>query len=150
MTAQFLGKCACGAIRYACDVAPAAVFHCHCRDCQRSSGAPMSTIAVVPRTGFSLLSGYPRSYAVTSNSGNTMRREFFGDCGSPLFLDLGAARPDIWIIRATSFDNPGAFEPSMHVLDRQRAAVGSRERRADVPSRQSAELSISSRGARNV
>jgi hypothetical protein len=114
MTAQFLGGCACGAIRYACDVAPAAVFHCHCRDCQRSSGAPMATVAIVPRMGFSLLSGRPRSYAVTTNSGNTMRREFCGDCGSPLFLDL-AARPDIWIIRATSFDDPGAFKPSMHV-----------------------------------
>jgi hypothetical protein len=43
-----------------------------------------------------------------------MRREFCGDCGSPLFLDLGA-RPDIWIIRATSFDDPGAFKPSMRV-----------------------------------
>src|SRR5882762_5639038 len=47
MTTQLLGGCACGAIRYACDVAPAAVFHCHCGDCQRSR---MSTVALVPRT----------------------------------------------------------------------------------------------------
>ena len=74
----------------------------------------MSTVAILPRTGFHLLSGSPRSYAVTTNAGNSMRRKFCGDCGSPLFLDLDA-RPDIWIIRATSFDDPGAFKPSMHV-----------------------------------
>jgi hypothetical protein len=50
MTTQLLGGCACGAIRYACDVAPAAVFHCHRGGCQRSSGAPMSAVALVPRT----------------------------------------------------------------------------------------------------
>ena len=44
------GGCACGAVLYVCDSEPVMVFHCHCRDCQRSSGAAMATEFAVPRT----------------------------------------------------------------------------------------------------
>jgi hypothetical protein len=43
MTVSFSGGCACGSIRYVCARAPVAMLNCHCRDCQRSSGAPLFT-----------------------------------------------------------------------------------------------------------
>jgi hypothetical protein len=33
------GDCLCGAIRYSCNAEPIIAFACHCRFCQRSSGA---------------------------------------------------------------------------------------------------------------
>ena len=47
MTALFSGGCACGSIRYVCARAPVAMLNCHCRDCQRSSGAPFASGVVV-------------------------------------------------------------------------------------------------------
>ena len=47
MTAPFSGGCACGSIRYVCARAPVAMLNCHCRDCQRSSGAPFASGVLV-------------------------------------------------------------------------------------------------------
>ena len=47
MTAPFSGGCACGSIRYVCARAPVAMLNCHCRDCQRSSGAPFASGFIV-------------------------------------------------------------------------------------------------------
>jgi len=34
------GGCLCGAVRYECGGEPQFSLQCHCRDCQRQSGAP--------------------------------------------------------------------------------------------------------------
>ena len=34
------GGCLCGAVRYECEGKPQFSLQCHCRDCQRQSGAP--------------------------------------------------------------------------------------------------------------
>lgn len=115
MTAPFQGGCVCGEIRYECAAEPIVVFHCHCRDCQRFSGGQMSTAALVPKASFQLLRGRPQSYGVTSNSGNTLKRLFCGNCGAALFTDLGTMMPDAWIIKAASLDDPSWLKPRMHI-----------------------------------
>lgn len=114
MGAPFTGGCVCGAIRYQCTAEPIAVIHCHCRDCQRSSGTQMSTVLLVPTPAFGLLKGTPRSYPFTADSGNVLHRQFCGDCGAPLFTEL-KAMPDVWVIKAGSLDNPSWLKPSMHI-----------------------------------
>jgi hypothetical protein len=47
MIAPLFGGCACGSIRYVCARAPVAMLNCHCRDCQRSSGAPFASGFIV-------------------------------------------------------------------------------------------------------
>ena len=42
------GSCLCGNVTYTCDADPIASANCHCRDCQSSSGAAFSTVAMVP------------------------------------------------------------------------------------------------------
>src|SRR5882762_1408411 len=44
----FSGGCACGAIRYESTAEPLMMLHCHCRDCQQSSGGPFSSFVIVP------------------------------------------------------------------------------------------------------
>src|SRR5437667_12391973 len=53
----FSGGCACGAIRYESTAEPVMMLHCHCRDCQRSSGGPFSSFVIVPTEAFKLLQG---------------------------------------------------------------------------------------------
>jgi hypothetical protein len=38
MATSFSGGCACGALRYECEMDPVFSWNCHCRDCQRASG----------------------------------------------------------------------------------------------------------------
>lgn len=111
---KLAGGCACGAVRYECDAEPALVAHCHCRDCQRSSGAAMSTVFAVPRSAFRQVQGKTSSYRYTGDSGNPVTRHFCPVCGAPLFSDV-AVMPDLWFVRAASLDEPGLVSPSLHV-----------------------------------
>ena len=42
---KFTGRCYCGAFSLSADIAPLTVAYCHCADCRRVSGAPVSTFA---------------------------------------------------------------------------------------------------------
>jgi len=71
------GGCLCGAIRYQTLGEPAFTLRCHCRDCQRQSGAAHVPAARVPSAGFRILQGYhhtarlrmtPTTAAVTADN----------------------------------------------------------------------------------
>ena len=102
------GGCACGAVRYESDAAPVAMVHCHCRDCQRSSGGAASSFAVVPADTYRVVQGAPRSYASASALGGETHRAFCADCGSPTHIRPDAA-PQIVAIRVGSLDDPSIF-----------------------------------------
>lgn len=108
------GGCACGAIRYRCEGEPVLAAHCHCRDCQRSSGAAMATVFAVPKAAFHLLQGKTATYDYTGDSGQPVTRHFCPNCGAPLFTDV-TVMPDLKFVRAASLDEPARIVPSMHV-----------------------------------
>ncbi|HVY68287.1 MAG TPA: GFA family protein [Verrucomicrobiae bacterium] len=108
------GGCACGAIRYEAAAKPILMLHCHCRDCQRSSGGPFSSFVIVPRESFKLLQGTLRFHDSPSHAGGMTRRGFCPDCGSPVIGKPDAA-PQFAAIRAGSLDDPGWFAPQMDV-----------------------------------
>jgi hypothetical protein len=114
MPVPFQGGCACGEIRYECAAEPLIVIHCHCRDCQRSSGTQMGTTAFIPRSAFKLLTGTPRSCEFTADSGNILIRQFCGTCGSPLFLDPRGFS-HVWGVKAASLDDPSWLKPGVHI-----------------------------------
>jgi hypothetical protein len=108
------GGCACGAIRYESIGEPILMFHCHCRDCQRSSGGPYSAFVIVPTESFRLLQGEPRFHASPSEAGGHTRRGFCPECGSPVCGKPDAA-PQFVGIRVASLDDPSWFRPQMDV-----------------------------------
>lgn len=112
--ANLIGGCSCGAVRYQCTGEPVLTAHCHCRDCQRSSGAAMATVFAVPKAAFTLLQGETRRYAYTGDSGQPVIRHFCPNCGAPLFTDV-TVMPDLQFVRATSLDEPARVSPTMHV-----------------------------------
>src|SRR5437867_9208258 len=114
ITAPFSGRCACGAIRYESTAEPVIMVHCHCRDCQRSSGGPFSSFVVVPAESFKLLQGAPRFHASPSEMGGMTRRGFCPDCGSPI-MGQPEKQPQIIAIRTASLDDPSGFNPQMNV-----------------------------------
>ena len=46
------GGCQCGAIRFALSAPPTKVSICHCRMCQKASGAPFASLAEIEKGDF--------------------------------------------------------------------------------------------------
>jgi len=63
------GRCHCGAIAYTAEVDPAMAAICHCADCQSFSGSPFRASAPTKVEDFRLLSGAPKTYVKTADSG---------------------------------------------------------------------------------
>ncbi|PLK50774.1 aldehyde-activating protein [Uliginosibacterium sp. TH139] len=111
MTVVLTGGCACGAIRYECEAKPVVMLNCHCRDCQRSSGGAFAPLVVVQADHFCLRQGVPKYFVSVADSGNTVRRGFCAECGSPLFMS-SAALPGYIALKAGSLDDPTLFRPA--------------------------------------
>ena len=85
MTTTLTGGCLCGAVRYTVSQPITELRACHCRDCQKASGAGGTVNAMIPSSALKITKGTPKRYTLTADSGRTLHRHFCGDCGSPLF-----------------------------------------------------------------
>jgi hypothetical protein len=79
------GGCHCGLIRYEAEVDPAKSAICHCTDCQTLSGTAFRTVVPVPKEHFRLLSGQPKIYVKTAESGAQRAQAFCAECGTPIY-----------------------------------------------------------------
>jgi len=79
------GSCHCGQIRYEAEVDPDKVVICHCTDCQMLSGSAFRTVVPTNAGTFKLLSGKPKSYVKTAESGNKRLQTFCPECGTPIY-----------------------------------------------------------------
>jgi hypothetical protein len=79
------GGCHCGKIRYEAEVDPAKVVVCHCTDCQTLSGSAFRVVVPANEGSFRLLSGEPKVYIKTGESGNKREQTFCPDCGTPIY-----------------------------------------------------------------
>jgi hypothetical protein len=79
------GRCHCGNITFEAEVDPATVVICHCTDCQTLSGSAFRTVVPTKEGSFRLLSGTPKVYVKTGESGNKREQTFCPDCGSPIY-----------------------------------------------------------------
>jgi hypothetical protein len=76
------GGCLCGAVRYAVEGEPRETVHCHCRICQKSSGAAFITWATFAKSSFDYL---PLGNKLGMHrSSKYATREFCPACGSQL------------------------------------------------------------------
>jgi hypothetical protein len=100
------GSCLCGAIRFTLDVPVKELRACHCRNCQKASGAGGSVNAVAPSTAFHLAQGRPKRYSARADSGRLLHRYFCGDCGSPIYSQRDTT-PETMVVRAGLFDDAG-------------------------------------------
>ncbi len=108
-TDEFEGGCLCGALRYAARGEPVDVAYCHCRICQRSSGAPALAWASFAEDAFAYTKGSPASYR--SSAGAV--REFCPKCGTQIaFREDGAGTVDF---NVASLDQPAALSPQYHI-----------------------------------
>ncbi|NOT12889.1 MAG: GFA family protein [Methylococcaceae bacterium] len=119
MKLPLTGGCLCGAVRYEILAEPVASINCHCRTCQKSSGAPYLALLFVPAIAL-IIRGNVKEYATTAATGNTVYRAFCPECGTALFgknSSFTKVRP----VAAATLDDPSVFKPEkdMWVADAQ-------------------------------
>ena len=103
------GGCLCGAIRYEFTrEAMISAHHCHCNDCQKSTGSGKATILFVP-AGELQIRGEPKTYTVVGSAGSHVTRGFCGRCGSPV-LSYVAEQPALKFVKAGSLDDSSWVE----------------------------------------
>ncbi len=91
------GNCHCGKLAYEAVVDPATATICHCADCQSFSGAPFRASVPVKAADFTL-TGAPKIYVKTADSGTRRAQAFCADCGSPLY-SADAENPPVFMLR---------------------------------------------------
>lgn len=91
------GSCHCGLIRYEAEIDPDKVVVCHCTDCQRLSGSAFRAVVPAPADTFKLLTGKPKIYVKTAESGTERAQAFCPECGSPIYSAAVADTPAYWI-----------------------------------------------------
>jgi len=103
------GGCLCGQVRYEFDrSAVLAAHHCHCTDCQKSTGCGRATILLVPNNGVHS-SGELKTFTVQGSSGSHVTRGFCPECGSPVFSFV-EEMADLKFIKAGSLDDSSWVE----------------------------------------
>jgi hypothetical protein len=79
------GRCHCGQIRYQAEIDESKVTICHCTDCQTLTGTAYRVSVPAAAAGFVLLTGAPKIYVKTADSGNQRAQAFCSDCGTPIY-----------------------------------------------------------------
>ncbi len=93
------GGCHCGDITYEAEIDPEKVGICHCTDCQSLSASAFRTILPVPEDNFKILSGEPKIYIKTGDSGAKREQTFCPECGSAIYSASVGEGPKVYNIR---------------------------------------------------
>ncbi|MDJ0957674.1 MAG: GFA family protein [Arenicellales bacterium] len=109
------GSCHCGAITYEAELEPEAVGICHCTDCQALSASAFRTIGLVKAGAFRLLTGAPKIYVKTGDSGNRREQAFCDNCGSGIYAASVGDDPKAHNIRMGTVCQRAQFPPRFQV-----------------------------------
>jgi hypothetical protein len=105
----------CGRIRYRSEREPLDTGYCHCRICQRASGAPVLAWATFPLEAFDYTAAEPSIFESSKNG----RREFCDGCGTQIaFRDLSGG--DTIDVNFVTLDDPDQLEPRCHIWTQSR------------------------------
>ena len=108
------GRCHCGSIAYEAEIDPARVSACHCTDCQMLTGSAFRVSVQAPREGFKLLSGTPKTYIKTAESGNRRIHAFCGNCGTPVYA-TAIVDPQAYSLRVGCLDERAELPPRKQI-----------------------------------
>jgi hypothetical protein len=102
------GACHCGRITFRAEIDPGEVRICHCSDCQTFSGSAFRVSVTAKEGSFELLSGAPRVYIKTGDSGRKRAQGFCAECGTAIY---SIAAED-----GSSHDTPTHDDPKRYTL----------------------------------
>lgn len=110
------GGCDCRAVRYRLLTRPMFVHCCHCRWCQRESGASFALNAMIEADRVLRLSGEPELVDTPSASGQGQRIARCPTCRIALWSHYAGAGPVVSFVRVGTLDEPDHLPPDIHIF----------------------------------
>lgn len=111
-----LGGCDCRSIRYRLEGPPLFVHCCHCRWCQRESGASFALNALIEADRVTLLAGEPELINTPSASGKGQKIARCPQCKIAVWSHYAGAGPSVRFVRVGTLDEPDHLPPDIHIF----------------------------------
>ncbi|MFV8783125.1 GFA family protein [Microbulbifer sp. SA54] len=103
------GGCLCGEYTYEFPrEAVLTAFHCHCRDCQKSTGTGRASVVLVPTEAVATR-GNLKNFTVTGTNGAHVARGFCPHCGSQVMSQIEEL-PAVRLIKAGTLEDSSWLE----------------------------------------
>ena len=110
------GGCDCGQVRYRMETAPLFVHCCHCRWCQRESGASFALNAMIEADRVTLMGGEPELIDTPSESGRGQLIARCPKCRIAVWSHYAGAGRAICFVRVGTLDQPDHLPPDIHIF----------------------------------
>lgn len=110
------GGCDCRRVRYRMQTRPLFVHCCHCRWCQRESGASFALNAMIESDRVIDLNTPPELVHTPSASGQGQLIARCPDCRIAVWSHYAGAGPAIKFVRVGALDDPDLLPPDIHIF----------------------------------
>ena len=114
------GGCDCRFVRYRLQTRPLFVHCCHCRWCQRESGASFALNAMIEADRVTNLGGELEIVDTPSASGKGQLIARCPRCKVAVWSNYAGAGPVVKFVRVGTLDNPDALPPDIHIFTASR------------------------------
>ncbi len=110
------GGCDCRLVRYRLESAPLFVHCCHCRWCQRESGAAFAINAMIEADRVTNLGAQPELVNTPSDSGLGQKIARCPNCRIAVWSNYAGSGPVTKFVRVRTLDNPDLLPPDVHIF----------------------------------
>jgi hypothetical protein len=114
--AAFDGGCTCRTVRYRMVTRPMIVHCCHCRWCQRESGASFALNAMIETSRLKMLAVLPEIVLTPSQSGKGQRIARCPSCRVAVYSHYAGAGDLVSFVRVGTLDEPDRLPPDIHIF----------------------------------
>lgn len=115
-SAFYDGGCTCRFVRYRMTTKPLFAHCCHCRWCQRETGASFALNAMIEAERVQLLQGEVEVVNTPSNSGKGQKISRCPKCQIAVWSNYAGGGDAVRFVRVGTLDDPDLFPPDIHIF----------------------------------
>lgn len=116
MKSQLEGGCTCRFVRYRMTSGPLFVHCCHCRWCQRETGAAFALNAMIEADRVEMLAGEIEVVNTPSLSGKGQKISRCPKCRVAVWSNYSGAGDAVRFVRVGTLDEPDRLPPDIHIF----------------------------------
>jgi hypothetical protein len=120
LATPFDGGCTCRHVRYRMTSAPLFVHCCHCRWCQRETGASFALNAMIESDRVVLLQGEVAVVDTPSESGKGQKISRCPRCQVAVWSNYAGGGDALRFVRVGTLDEPDRLPPDIHIFTMSR------------------------------